>query len=80
MIGFRKFLVSKSLTSLNQCSAVTIISLLCSLQPSLQTLDSDANPLSFLNVVNLYSLFSIFVFLHFRIFDNIRNFKWEGVV
>ena len=24
--------------------------------------------------------FNIFVFLHFRIFDNIRNFKWEEVL
>ena len=33
-----------------------------------------------MNVVNFLFLFSIFVFLHFRIFDDIRNFKWEGVV
>ena len=32
------------------------------------------------NVINFLFLLSIFVFLHFRIFDNIRNFKWEGVV
>ena len=45
-------------------------------------MDSDANPLSFLNL-DIFRIFSIFFLciLHFRILDNIRrHFKWEGVV
>ena len=34
----------------------------CSLQPSLQTLDSDIDPLPFLNVINFYSFF-IFLYI-----------------
>ena len=66
---------SKSQTYLNKCSAVTNISLLCSLQPSLQILDSDANPLSFLNVVifNFRIFLVFFNIVHFRIFDNIDH-------
>ena len=41
---------------------------------------SRPSPKSAMKVVIFYFYLVFLYILHFRIFDNIRNFKWEGVV